>query len=191
MARQCSFDREEVLERAMELFWTRGYEATSVANLVEHLGINRFSLYNSFGDKKRLYHLCLRHYLASHSRPKLLPLLGEGAGLKEIEAFLHQMAQDARPGLGCFVQSALLERRQLDEQVAKLSDEVFDGLHQALKQALERARSRGELRQTADPDTLAHWLVLQIQGIRVLLRAGQAERVIPALTQIVTLLHQQ
>ncbi|WP_417346678.1 TetR/AcrR family transcriptional regulator [Ferrimonas sp.] len=191
MARQCCFDREEVLERAMGLFWQRGFEATSVANLVDHLGINRFSLYNSFGDKHQLYHLCLRHYQETYSKPRLQPLLEDNAGLKEIETLLMQMCQEVRPGFGCFLQSALLERRQLDEKVAALSDQIFDGLFAALKHALEGAKAKQQLRPNTDIDLLTHWLVLQIQGIRALLRAGQPDRVTPALTQIVTFLRSQ
>ena len=52
MARSCNFDRQEKLIQAMELFWQKGFAETSIADLVEHLGINRFSLYNSFGDKE-------------------------------------------------------------------------------------------------------------------------------------------
>lgn len=191
MARQCCFDREEVLERAMELFWQRGFEATSVANLVDHLGINRFSLYNSFGDKHQLYHLCLSHYQETYSKPRLKPLLEDNAGLAEIETLLAQMCQEKEPGYGCFLQSALLERRQLDEKVAALADQIFEGLFTALKHSLEGARTRNEISVDADTDLLAHWLVLQIQGIRALLRAGQPERVSPALTQIVTFLRSQ
>ncbi|WP_028110122.1 TetR/AcrR family transcriptional regulator [Ferrimonas futtsuensis] len=191
MARQCCFDREEVLEKAMGLFWQRGFEATSVANLVEHLGINRFSLYNSFGDKHQLYHLCLKHYQETYAKPRLQPLLTNNAGLKEIETLLAQMCQEVEPGYGCFLQSALLERRQLDQQVAALSDQVFDGLFAALKHSLEGAKLQQDLSADADTDLLAHWLVLQIQGIRALLRAGQPDRVTPALTQIVTFLRSQ
>ncbi|BDY04845.1 TetR/AcrR family transcriptional regulator [Ferrimonas sp. YFM] len=191
MARQCCFDREEVLERAMGLFWQRGFEATSVANLVEHLGINRFSLYNSFGDKHQLYHLCLEHYQQKYARPRLQPLLQDDAGLNQIETLLSQMCQEVEPGYGCFLQSALLERRQLDEQVAALSDQIFDGLFTALKHALEGAKTKQELGANTDTDLLTHWLVLQIQGIRALLRAGQPDRVTPALTQIVTFLRSQ
>src|ERR1051326_3516607 len=62
MARHKEFDREEALQKAMEVFWERGYEATSIQDLVEQMGINRQSLYDTFGDKHALYLAALDHY---------------------------------------------------------------------------------------------------------------------------------
>lgn len=63
MARKCNFDREEKLHQAMTLFWQKGYANTAISDLVEHLQINRFSLYNAFGDKQKLYYEALDRYL--------------------------------------------------------------------------------------------------------------------------------
>ncbi|OUS31149.1 TetR family transcriptional regulator, partial ['Osedax' symbiont bacterium Rs2_46_30_T18] len=63
MARKKNFDPEAILLLAVELFWQKGYANTSLNDLVEHLGINRFSLYSTFGDKKNLYHQALNYYI--------------------------------------------------------------------------------------------------------------------------------
>ena len=74
MARRKEFDRDEALHKAMEVFWSRGYEATSVGDLVEHMGINRQSLYDTFGDKHSLYLAALDRYREVEGR-KLFELL--------------------------------------------------------------------------------------------------------------------
>ena len=74
MARQKEFDRDEALHKAMEVFWSRGYEAASVGELVRHMGINRQSLYDTFGDKHSLYLAALDRYREVEGR-KLFELL--------------------------------------------------------------------------------------------------------------------
>ena len=74
MARKKEFDPEIVLKRAVDLFWKKGYANTSLNDLVEHLGINRFSLYSTFGDKKTLYITALNYYIDNNSAPALQKL---------------------------------------------------------------------------------------------------------------------
>src|SRR5215207_4045492 len=81
MARHKEFDRDEALHKAMEVFWSRGYEAASVGELVEHMGINRQSLYDTFGDKHALFLQALDRYHEVESR-KLLDLLERPGSVK-------------------------------------------------------------------------------------------------------------
>src|ERR1043166_8391314 len=82
MARHKEFDRDEALHKAMEVFWARGYEATSMQNLVEHMGISRQSLYDTFGDKHSLYLEALDRYQEVESR-KLIELLERPGSVKK------------------------------------------------------------------------------------------------------------
>ncbi len=70
MARKCNFDREEKLHQAMTLFWQKGYANTAISDLVDHLQINRFSLYNAFGDKQKLYYEAWIHILSATLKNK-------------------------------------------------------------------------------------------------------------------------
>lgn len=81
MARKSNFDREEKLREAMALFWQKGYANTAISDLVDHLKINRFSLYNAFGDKQKLYYEALDRYLTLISFPALTDLEDEHAEL--------------------------------------------------------------------------------------------------------------
>src|ERR1700754_1169460 len=113
MPRTRSFDETEVVERAMELFWTNGYDATSVPDLTEHLGVVPGSLYRTFGDKHRLYLRAIEHSRDTQSR-RLAPLLvQEGPVLPCIRAvmvgYLEIAAQEREPR-GCLIANASGER---------------------------------------------------------------------------------
>src|SRR6201986_4496734 len=81
MARHKEFDRDEALQKAMEVFWSRGYEAASIQDLVEHMGINRQSLYDTFGDKHSLFLQALDRYREVEGR-KLFGLLEQSGSVK-------------------------------------------------------------------------------------------------------------
>lgn len=190
MARSCNFDRQEKLIAAMELFWQKGYADTSVADLVEHLKINRFSLYNSFGDKLSLYREALGYYFDNHAMPNLSPLLAEEAGLDEIETYLEAfiVKQSTQP-FGCFLQNAVLEKYLSDEVVQGICARLFDELHQTFERVLGAAQQRGELVASAQSAQLASFLVMQMQGIRVLGKARQQARIAQAREVLLSYLH--
>ena len=85
MTRQKEFDRDEVLHRAMEVFWTRGYEGASIQDLVKHMGINRQSIYDTFGDKHTLFLQALDRYREIQSR-KIFEVLERPGSMKKKSA---------------------------------------------------------------------------------------------------------
>ena len=174
MARSCNFDRQEKLVMAMELFWQQGFAQTSIADLVTHLGINRFSLYNSFGDKLSLYRESLQFYLNHYSFPPLAKHLHQDAGITEITAYLQRfIALQQEQKYGCFLQNALLEKCLDDECVQQESEKLFAVLSRGFEKALYRSQQQGELRNDVNCADVSAFLVLQLQGIRVLGKAGQ------------------
>src|SRR3984893_15939871 len=112
MARQKEFDREEALHKAMEVFWSRGYQAASIQDLVKHMGINRQSLYDTFGDKHALYLQALDRYHEVHGR-KVSELLERPGSVKKA---LRQLFEGIVEGSlceqerrGCFMGNAMSE----------------------------------------------------------------------------------
>ena len=169
MARTKEFDPEVALEQAMELFWRQGYAATSVADLVAHLGVARASLYATFGNKHDLYVAALERYM-QRGNPNLVEVLATpGPVLPTIRALLKATAAPSPPELppGCMVVNAAVEcppedvvvRRRLELNWA--SDEV------ALTSALLRARAQGEIRADVDAVSAARFLLVLKQGIQV------------------------
>src|SRR5215210_3872796 len=93
MGRPRSFDESAVLDQAVELFWSRGYEGTSMADLEEHLGIGRQSLYNAFGDKQDLFLRALERYATRGAAGPEARLTAPGAGLAELRAYFDDVLE--------------------------------------------------------------------------------------------------
>lgn len=178
MARTKEFDPDAALRRALELFWERGYEATSMADLVEHLGIARASVYATFGGKHELFLRALERYLET-TDPKIAEALSQpGPVLPAVRALIDRYADEAgrdRPRLGCLVVNTAVELAARDAEAARLVESSWNFLEAALTSALTRARAQGELPGGADPRGLARLLLVIFQGMRVLGRAPAEE----------------
>ena len=174
MARKTAFDPAEKLEQAMTLFWQKGFEATSIQDLVDALGINRFSLYNSFGDKQTLFQLALDHYIDKVSRQRLTPLLCEHGGLAAIHDWLDALAlRLTQPGnLGCFLQNAQIGTAMDEPKVRERIAAMHQELQQALAHALRVAIRNGELAANTDVEALARFLFVHVQGWVLLGKGG-------------------
>ncbi len=171
MARTKEFDPDTALQGALELFWRRGYEATSMADLVQHLGIGRASIYATFGSKHELYLKALDRYLQLRN-PNPIELLSQpGPALPAVRALVQQYAEESacdEQRRGCLVVNAAVERLPGDSAVARRVESSWDTLEVALASALTRARAQGELADDCDPRALARFLLVVLQGLRVL-----------------------
>ncbi|MGW0550149.1 TetR/AcrR family transcriptional regulator [Streptomyces altiplanensis] len=176
MARTKEFDPDAALQAALELFWRRGYEATSMADLVEHLGIGRASIYATFGNKHELYLKALDRYAASHN-PRLLGELSQpGPALPAVRALLRRFASESASGekrlTGCFITNTAAELAPHDDSAARRVEVNWEHLETLLHSALVRARAQGELPEDRDPRALARMLLVLMQGLRVVGKAS-------------------
>ncbi|MGW2376338.1 MULTISPECIES: TetR/AcrR family transcriptional regulator [Kitasatospora] len=180
MARTKEFDPDVVLQRAMDLFWERGYEATSMANLVEHLGIGRASLYDTFGSKHDLYLAAMRRYLRGSEAGFVTALAQPGPALPAVRAFVESWVRDALTDpnrRGCLVVNAAVELSPRDPEVARQVEVSWSVVETSLVSSLLRAQAQGELAAEKDPYEIAHFLLVVMQGVRVIARgAPDAER---------------
>ncbi|MFC4011930.1 TetR/AcrR family transcriptional regulator [Nonomuraea purpurea] len=177
MARSKEFDPDVALREALELFWERGYEATSMADLVARLGVARASIYGTFGGKRELYLKALELYVAD--RNVVEPLAQPGPALPAIRTFLESyvaecLADELRRG--CMVVNTAVEFGMRDAAVARKVAESWAGLEAVLAGALVRARAQGEIPAGKDPYALARFLLVLLQGVRVLGRADPDPR---------------
>ena len=175
MARTKEFDPDAALSKALQLFWQRGYEATSMNDLVAHLGIGRASLYATFGNKHELYLQALDRY-AERSDPRLLEELSQpGAALPGVRAVVRRFAaestSDARVR-GCFVTNTATELAARDPQACQRVEASWVHLETLLVSALMRAQAQREISDERDPRALAHLLVVVMQGMRVVGKAS-------------------
>ncbi|HEX5567841.1 MAG TPA: TetR family transcriptional regulator [Streptomyces sp.] len=175
MARTKEFDPDAALEQAMELFWRRGYESTSMADLVEHLGIARASLYGTFGSKHALYLAALKRYLEPREASFVRDLSQPGPVLPAVRALVEGWAEEALRDpdrRGCLVVNAAVELSTRDTEVAHRVEMSWGILETTLTSALLRAQASGELPKDKDPQALARFLLVMLQGIRVVARAA-------------------
>ncbi|GAA2300761.1 TetR/AcrR family transcriptional regulator [Nonomuraea roseoviolacea subsp. roseoviolacea] len=175
MARSKEFDPGAALDAALELFWERGYESTSMADLVERLGIGRASLYATFGGKHELYMKALERFTEVQN-PSAVELLSQpGPALpavrRLVESFARQSSSEEGKR-GCMIVNAAAELLPRDEEVCRFVDRNWDKLETALTSALIRARAQGELDAGKDPRALARFLIVVLQGMRVMGKAS-------------------
>ncbi len=177
MGRMTNFDPQEKLNLAMKLFWRQGYESTSMQQLVEVMQINRFSVYNSFGDKRKLYLLSLDHYLNTVVKRLIEPLLANNAGLEELLEYLGnvQRALCTPKGLpGCLIQNASMEQSRNDPLVRNRVRHWYQQLQELITMALAREQLNGRLKSHINPHQAACYLITVVQGILALQR-GETE----------------
>lgn len=189
MGRVKEFDPDVALDRAMELFWQRGYEATSTADLVTRLGIARASLYAAFGSKHELYLRALDRYLRLRDPAIVETLSRPGPALPAVRDLIRGYVDEAtREARGCFVVNAAVER-MAEPSVAARVRSSWDTLEVALTSALFRAKAQGELADGVEPTALARFVVVFLQGVRVLGRDDAAgERLRDAVEQLLEIL---
>lgn len=171
MARPREFDYEHVLDQAVETFWSKGYEATSIQDLVEATGLHRGSLYAAFGSKQALFLTVLDRY-NNVVVQRLLELLDqEPSGRAAIRSFFAAVIEHiltAGPLRGCLVTNSAVERGLCDpETVVKVSS-CLQRLEQGFRRTLERMRAAGELREGADLRALSRHLTSVLQGLLVI-----------------------
>lgn len=173
MARPREFDKDEALDRAMDLFWLKGYEATSLQDLLEHMGIGRQSLYNTFGGKHDLFIAALDKYRNERLGAVLARLKAHDASLETIREVCGLAVEiyggDPR---SCFLANSTLELACQDDDVAQRARAYAVGLEDAFFQAVMSAMERGEIPKEKDPRSLARHLTNSVCGITVLSKAG-------------------
>ncbi|WP_369389027.1 TetR/AcrR family transcriptional regulator [Streptomyces sp. CG1] len=171
MARTKEFDPDAALQSALELFWRRGYEATSMADLVEHLGIGRASLYATFGSKHELYLRALDRYGQAQNSLLTRELSRPGPVVPAVRAVVRRFAAEAAADptreQGCLVTNTAVELAPHDRAAARRVEQSWDHLETLLHSALVRARAQGELAADRDPLALARTLLVLLQGLRV------------------------
>ena len=172
MAGVKQFDRDEVLDRAMAAFWTRGYEATSIDDLVEATGINRGSLYGTFGDKRRLFLTALDRYWDTVVNA-MMEELSDPDPRRAIERMfdaLIRRTSDPRFPRGCFITNTSLERPTYGDEFARKIAERLGQQETAIYRVLRKAQAEGALNPARDARALARFFLGVAWGINAVNR---------------------
>lgn len=187
MARSKAFNEDEVLDKAVAVFWAKGYEATSMQDLVEAMGIQRGSLYATFGNKQQLFLQSLERYGKVVVKQLLDILQSKPSAIESIEAFFAQLVEHlltAGPLRSCLVTNSAIERGLRDDATKQQVLYLLNGLEQCFYNTLLRARDSGEISTELDLKKVAIYLTSSMQGLLVMGKLCSERSVLENINQV-------
>jgi TetR/AcrR family transcriptional repressor of nem operon len=168
------FDMDEVLDRAMQAFWARGYQATSLQDLVKCTGINRGSLYSTYTDKRALFIAALRRYDTKYRRELLTRLETEHEPREAIHqlflAFTSQISEEGG-NRGCFLTNTALELAAHDPEVGRLVATSQQEIEAFFARMIKQGKAQGQIPANVKSAETARGLLASLIGLIVLTRS--------------------
>jgi TetR/AcrR family transcriptional repressor of nem operon len=184
MARPREFDADAALRSAMETFWSKGFEATSMSDLTDSMGVSRSSLYAAFGDKEQLFARALDLYMEeiSAERVRILRTAQSArAGIGDYFEHHIRVALDRRTPLGCLVVNTALEMDAVAEDTAARLAACAKIGEAAVRELIDRGRHAGEIDPSKDARSLALMIVAVSYGIHVMARMHRDRKTLQAI----------
>lgn len=175
MARPREFDEAVVLDAAVDCFWTRGYEATSVRDLATEMGITGPSLYNAFGDKRALFRAALERYVQLWTRARIAEVEAKLPPKEAVRAFIAGIiarSLDDPDRRGCMLVNAALEIAPHDAEIGAEVAVWLGEIESFFRRAVTAAQAQGSVPAERDARDLARLLLGVTLGVRVLARAN-------------------
>jgi TetR/AcrR family transcriptional repressor of nem operon len=174
MARPKEFERGAVLQQAIGIFADHGYEGTSTEMVLTAMGISRQSMYDTFGDKRRLYLEALQRYITDSVGDQLHVLNGGANALDSLKAVIEQAVAKAiaDPAPACLGVSAVCEFGHADPEVTMLTDTAGRLLFSAFERRLVEARAAGDIAADIDATDAANFLRATLAGLKIAARGG-------------------
>ncbi|QIH07311.1 MULTISPECIES: TetR/AcrR family transcriptional regulator [unclassified Pseudomonas] len=177
MARPQEFDTAEALHKAMVVFWRKGYEATSMVDLLDATGLSKSSLYGTFGGKRELFVTAFDAYRNEREKD-MSRVLAQGHARQAIEEFFRMLFVSLgalEPARGCMSINQGVEMAPHDPEIRARVMEDFRHIEDALTSVIERGQGDGSLTSTRNARELARLLVLAFPGLQVMARIGYAQ----------------
>ncbi len=169
MARPKTFDRAEVLDKAMQVFWEQGFEQTSIEDLAHHMGISRSSLYDTFGSKDALMFEAMDCYVVQTKERIMESLQRPGPARSVIRDFFSSLVEVSFAGHthSCLVTKSAMMTGRTNQEIMDRVCAFMNLVEDAFRELIERGRRDGELNGSHDPRALARFFVNAMQGISV------------------------
>jgi TetR/AcrR family transcriptional repressor of nem operon len=174
MARTREFDPAQALDKAMKVFWRKGYYAASIEELVEATGVSRYGLYGEYGNKRGLFLAALDHYRDSVAESMASVIHAPGVSLDAIRqffAFIEQIAEQPSSELGCLMCNTASEVAPHDAGAAQKVNSFREQLTAGFRGALTNALTKGELSSGYDVNREADFLAGVTQALSMLMRS--------------------
>ena len=177
---------EDAVHDAMHVFWTRGYHATSLTDLLEGTGLSKGSLYKAFGDKKSLFLKALDHYAEEGLEELDQALAAPGSVKAAIRAALTiyvPLSAGNAGSRGCMVMATAAEMLPHDPEIGARVQDTFRRIQALLAGAVRRGQATGELATDQDARDVARFLTCQIEGMRLLGKVGSTRQEMAAVVE--------
>ncbi len=188
MARQREFDKDAVIERAMLLFWQQGYEATSIRDLKEAMGISSSSMYEAFGDKRGIYLLALARFCAQE-RARIVQMAADAPTpqqfVERLFASVEELAQAYAHAQGSMAFNAMVEFGTLDADVTSLLLEHYFGIAAIIAGVLAQGQAAGGIASREAPQHLAFTILSALQGVATVKGVKPDFAHVRAITQVI------
>ncbi|MCL7489694.1 MAG: TetR/AcrR family transcriptional regulator [Desulfobulbaceae bacterium] len=185
--RPLEYDPDAALDAAMQLFWEQGYEATSMSDLLQAMGLSKSSLYQRFSGKKELFLQCMARY-TERVGTRLRGRLDQADSGREFirELLLHAVieAGGTECRRGCLLMNTASEFAQQDPEIASRVVSGFEGLRAILRQAVKWGQGEGEITSDQEADALAGYLMSTIAGLKTVVKGGASERQVREIVEI-------
>lgn len=179
VGRPREFDVEEVLESAMQAFWAKGYEATSLADLMRATGLHKGSIYQAFGDKHSLFLQSLNRYLEEMRKQEREVLRNAPTPLDGLRTGAHQILgmadSDKDFPRGCLAVNALVELAPHDDEVKKIMGDHMQRMRNILIEAFENAQAAGQVSRDRRPELLTSMVMTFMAGLAATIKSGLGE----------------
>lgn len=182
MARTKEFDKELALNAAIRVFREHGFDGTSTDMLVREMKIGRQSLYDTFGDKWKLYCLAVERYSDEETSSHLLMLRKEPRAVDSIRAMMERVVETA--GQACLGIGSICEFGQSRPELTQLHQTADRRLKAATRKRLEEAQAAGDVSSTLSSEAVADFLFASVAGIRIAARSGASRKHLKSLSRL-------
>lgn len=187
IGRPREFDTDQALEAAMRQFWSKGYEATSLQNLLEVMEVSKSSFYETFGSKHELFEQCLTLYANTLIASLREELRQAKTGLSFIEKVLKGLINEALTKgekCGCLMVNTTNELAQRDKIIAKLVANGTKSLQGVFEEAVKRGQKERNIPMNKAPEPLSNYLVSSMVGLKTMVKGGADAKTIKDICEI-------
>jgi TetR/AcrR family transcriptional regulator, transcriptional repressor for nem operon len=187
MARTKKFNQEAVLDKAVQLFWEKGYNATSANDLVNELGLSRSSLYDTYGDKRKLFILSLNRY-RNEIVEKTIKMIDDSTDIRVTikDIFTLVIEQDIHSKIpkGCFMVNSTVELAPHNSEIAEIVNANMQDIEDALFRVIKKGQDIGEFSKSHTARSLARFVFNAISGLRVASKSGVDKKVLNDIVKV-------
>ncbi len=188
IGRPKEFEFDEALEAALEVFWAKGYESTSLQDLIEAMGLSKSSFYQTFESKHKLLQSCIKRYQDIITKELMDSLEEAKSGRSFIEGAFNALAEKAKSPCdhkGCLIMNCANEFAQKDPEIADLINKATKKTTDIFLMAIKRAQEQGEVSLDKKPLPIARYLVSNICGIQTMIKTGASPTIIKEIIGVV------